>query len=119
MSDFEKNRADYVVRLEAQLKNLQQQLSELQADERWIPKVGTELDGASKQARITLSFGGKNQTAVVTYTTLDEHSVNDITMSILTAAFADLINDRLRTVIEPEVTKLKHSAKAIEKAGAW
>ena len=119
MSDFEKNRADYVVRLEAQMQNLQQQLSAIQADERWIPKVGAELDGSKQQARITLSFGGKNQTAVVTYTTLDEHSVSDITMSILTAAFADLINDRLRTVIEPEVAKLKHSAKGIAKAGQW
>ena len=119
MSDFEKNRADYVVRLEATVQNLQQQLAAIQADERWIPKIGAELDGAKEQARITLSFGGKNQTAVVTYTTLDENSVQNVTTSIMELAFQDLVNDRLRAVIEPEVAKLKHGAKAIAKAGKW
>lgn len=119
MSDFEKNRAEYVTHLEIQVQSLQQQLAAIKADERWVPKMGSELDPSREIARLTLSFGGKNQTAVVTYTTLEQNGVTEITTSIMEYAFQDLVNDRLRAVIEPEVARLKQGAKAIEKAGQW
>ena len=119
MSDFEKNRAEYVTHLEIQVQSLQQQLAAIQADERWIPKVGAELDAAKEQARLTLSFGGKNQTAVVTFATLDSHSTRDIASNMMALAFQDLVNDRLREVIEPEVTRIKNGAMSIKGAGKW
>lgn len=119
MSDFEKNRAEYVQHMELQVKALQQQLNAIQADERWIPKIGGELDASTQKCRLTLAFGGKNQTALVSFTTLAENSVTDITTSMLTQAFQDLVNDRLRTVVEPEVQRLQASAQQITGIKQW
>jgi len=119
MSDFEKNRAEYVTRLEAQLINLQQQLSAIQADERWIPKVGGVIDAGVGQARLTMSFGGKNQTAVIPFDMVKSHSSSDITTSILETAFQSLIHDRLREVIEPEVKRLQANVISFSGKTQW
>lgn len=114
MSDFEKNRAEYVTRLEAQVQNLHQQLNAIQADARWIPQVGGEVNDG--QVRLTMSFGGKNQTAVLSYEFIKDHSVGDATTSILELAFQSLVNDRLREVIEPEVQRLRNNVLSISPA---
>lgn len=119
MQDFEKNRVEYVTHLEVQIRSLQQQLAAIQADERWIPKVGAELDPMVQQGRFTLSFGGKNQTGVVSFETLAGNSVTDITTSLLELAYKDMINDRLRTAIEPEVARLSQGVRAITGKPQW
>lgn len=119
MQDFEKNRVEYVTHLEVQIRAMQQQLAAIQADERWIPKVGAELDPIVQQGRFTLAFGGKNQTGVVSFETLSSNSVTDITTSLLELAYKDMINDRLRSVIEPEVRRLSDSVKSITSKPQW
>jgi hypothetical protein len=117
--DFEKNRSEYVTHIELQIQNLQQQIAALKANEMWTPKVGTELVADEEKARITLSFGGKNQTAVFTYEFLRSMSSIDATSNILELGFKDFIADRLRSVIQPEVERLQQGARAIASAGKW
>ena len=119
MSDFEKNRAEYVTHLEAQLQAMQRQLADIKAQERWIPQVGASIDTSTNQGRITLAFGGKNQTALVSFTTLTDHSVTDITTSVLELGFQEMVNSRLREVIEPEVARLVNNAKSLVSKPKW
>lgn len=119
MNDFEKNRAEYVTHLEIQVQALQKQLADIKSEERWIPKVGVELDPVTHTGRVTLSFGGKNQTAVVSFETLGSHRVTDIATSVMELGFQEMVNDRLRTVIEPEVQRLAQGVKSITSKPAW
>jgi hypothetical protein len=117
--DFEKNRSEYVTHMELLVQNLQGQIAEMQANEKWTPKVGTQLVADQQKARITLSFGGKNQTAIFTYEFLNNLSAGDATSNILELGFKDFIADRLRPVIQPEIERLQQAAKSIENAGKW
>ena len=117
MSEFEKNRAEHVAYLEAQNANLQQQLAAIKADERWVPKVAAVLEDG--KARVTLSFGGKNQTGSMSVEYLCGQSSGDATMNILDLAFKDMVFDRLREVVEPEILRVQTSARAIASAGKW
>lgn len=117
--DFEKNRSEYVTHLEIVVKNLQAQLAELKADEKWIPKIGTQLVAVEEKARVTLAFGGKNQTAEFSYDFLRSMSATDATSNILELGFKDFIADRLRTVVQPEVERLQQGARSIVGAGKW
>jgi hypothetical protein len=117
MSDFEKNRAEYVTHLEAQNTNLQQQLAAIKAEERWIPKVSAVMEDG--KARVTLSFGGKNQTGSMPIEYICGQSSGDATINILDLAFKDMVFDRLREVIEPEVLRIQTSARAVANAGKW
>jgi len=118
-TDFEKNRAEYVTHLEVQVQALQKQLAAIQAEERWVPKVGVELDPVTQNGRVTLAFGGKHQTAVVSFANLSSHSVTDITTSVLELGFQEMINSRIRTVIEPEVLRLTNGVKSITSKPQW
>lgn len=119
MNDFEKNRAEYVTHLELQVTAMQRQLAEIQAEARWIPQVGAELDPIAQTGRVTLSFGGKNQTAVVPFEHLAGNSVTDITTSVIELGFQEMINSRLREVIEPEVSRLTEGVKSITSKPKW
>ena len=119
MQDFEKNRAEYVTHLELQVRALQKQLNDIQAEERWVPKVGAELDPSTKTGRITLSFGGKNQTAVVSFENLASYSTIDLTTSVLELGFQEMINISIRMVIEPEIERIANGVKSITSKPQW
>ena len=110
--DFEKNRAEYVTRLELLVKNLK-------AEERWVPQLGTELVADAELGRITLAFGGKRVTAQVSYDFLRDQTLTDATTYLLESAFKNMILEQLRPVIEPELDRLQKGAKAIAGAGQW
>jgi hypothetical protein len=121
IEDVDKTRVEYVTRLELLVQNLQRQIAELQAEERWIPKFGSTLNtgGSCEEAQLTLSFGGKNQTAVFTYDFLKEHGAIDATTNIIELGFKNMILDRFREVVQPEVERLQTSVKSISRAGRW
>lgn len=119
MIDIDKQRADYVTRLELVVQNLQRQVAELQAEAKWVPKFGATLEGPCDEARLTLSFGGKNQTAVFSYDFLNSQSVTDATTNIIKLGFEELIHDRFREVVQPEVERLKQASSRISEAGKW
>lgn len=119
MEDNEKNRAEYVTRLETVIKNLQEQLAAAKQHEKWVPQIGGELSSSEQKGRITISLGGKNQTAVFSYDFLRNRSTSDAATEILESGFTDFVLDRLRPVIEPELERLKKSADSITKAGQW
>lgn len=117
-NDFEKNRAEYVTHIEIQMQALQRQLHEAMLGAKWVPQVASEMDNTTGDARLTLAFGGKSQTVTLPVAFLRESQTAAVS-SVLDTLITHLITDRLRSVIEPEVEKLQHAARAIDGAGKW
>lgn len=119
MDDMEKNRIEYVARLEAQIQELQRQLSEVKPlAEKWMPVIGAEMT-QSGDARITVGFGGKRVTATVANSALVNNTANDLIASVADTLAESLFVEKIREVISPEVERLQNGAKAIQGAGTW
>ncbi len=119
IDDIEKTRAQRTMHLEVLNEHLREQLAAIKADERWVPKLGSELVAGDQSVRLTLAFGGKRTTALFTYDFLSQRTAVDATTDIIQLAFQNLINDRIREVVQPEVERLQASVKAIDGAGKW
>jgi hypothetical protein len=118
MDDIEKNRSEYVVMLEDQLKHAKRQLAEVQPlAEKWTPVVNTEL--AADGARITLQFGGKRVTATIGNSLLDNADLTSLTSGVIDTLCESLIVDRLREVVTPEVNKMMQNRSTTRGAGRW
>lgn len=116
MSDFDTRRIGEIATLEEQVRTLQQQVFDLTTlNQRWTPKA-TSAVSAAGDAKISLQFGGKVASAVLS---LDFIRSNDTT-SAVTAVIENLtdalIADRLRAVIEPEVLRVFQNSNAITKS---
>lgn len=119
MEDIDKNRVEYVARLEQQIAELHRQLSEVQPlAEKWTPVVSGELM-ADGEARVTLCFGGKRVTATVSGASFTQNTVNDLTFSITNTLAESLLVEKVAEVIKPEVERLFRGALAIKGAGKW
>lgn len=119
MDDFEKNRNEYVARLEQQLKECQRQLAEAKPlAEKWTPVVNGEIsqDG---DVRVTLAFGGKRITATVTRTAFASHTTHDLTHSITNTLAESLLVEKIAEVVRPEVERLMRGVESISGAGKW
>lgn len=118
MDDIEKNRSEYVVMLEEQLKHAKRQLAEVQPlATKWAPVVHAEL--AEDGARVTLQFGGKRVTATIGNSLLDSADLTSLTSSVIDTLCESLIVDRLREVVAPEVNKVLQNRGATKGAGKW
>lgn len=119
MSDFEKNRASHVLHLEAQTQNLQRQLSELQAQAKWIPAANTVLDPQTEEARITLAFAGKRVTVTLPYSAIRQMDVTSATSAVIDSMYQNLIADQFREIIKPEIEKTIKGVNSVTAAGKW
>lgn len=119
MEDIEKNRIEYVARLEQQVQELQRQLSEAKPlAEKWTPIVAGEVD-QQKQVRITLGFGGKRTTATIGLDTFTRNTVDDLTFSIANTLAESMLVEKIAEILRPEVERLTSAAKAVNGAGKW
>jgi len=105
------------MRLEQQLEHLQRQLGEAKPlADRWTPVVSGELRPGAKQVHVTLAFGGRRTTAVVSVDAFRSNTVDDLTISIIDTLAESLLIDCLREVIRPEVERLARGAQALPRA---
>jgi len=117
--DPEKNRAEYVQHLETQVQHLQRQLTELQAQERWIPEVNASMNSSDETARITLSWGGKRVTATYPQADIRNSSINDVVTAVVDSFVVNLVAERLREVVQPEVARIAAGSRSVVGAGKW
>lgn len=115
--DIDKNRADYVTRLEVQLQAIQRELAEAKAAAKWEPKTG--LDMTATGARITLSMDGRNATVSVATDSLIRESGSTLTTEVLAALITEVVEPVLRPVIQAEVDRAVSNARATNGAGKW
>jgi hypothetical protein len=120
MDDIEKSRVDYVTRLETQLQHAQSELANYRAiAEKWQPVLHSEISTADKQARFTLSFGGKRSTATVPFNTMLQSDALTLASAVVDALVQSNVQDRLREQVLPEVQRLLPSISTINGAGQW
>ena len=119
MQDIDKNRVEYVARLEEQLRELQRQLAEAKPlADRWTPKVAGEIT-QDREVRVTLSFGGKNVTATVPAATFAANTTGDLAYSITNTLAESLLVEKISEVIRPEVERLHSSAQSLQGVSKW
>jgi len=118
MDDFEKNRTEYVARLEEQVQHLQRQLGEHKPlADKWTPVATGEM--FTEGARVTLQFGGKRINATITNDTLDHADLTSLTTSVIDTLCRSLVVDQLRVIVEPQVDRMLQSRRAVKGAGQW
>ena len=111
---------DYVIRLEDQVQQLQRQLAEYRPSaEKWTPTVSGEIVAPDQSVRITLSFGGKQVTAKLPASTLNQNNLADLTTSITDTLCEGLVVEKIREVVQPEIDRLMKGTRALPGAGKW
>lgn len=118
MDDIEKNRLDYVVRMEETLQHLQRQMAETKPlADKWTPVIATENTGTD--LRITLSFGGKRVTIGIPITTLTATDLTSMTSTVVDSMLKNIVFDALAAIVRPEIEKAQRDVANISTAGKW
>lgn len=118
MNDFEKNRAEYVQRLETQLQQLQHDLGKYRPlAEKWNPVIESSqsyLDG-----EIALRFGGKVKSVKISNQQLTATDVTGLVTAIAGVFAETIFTEQIRDLIEPHIVSLQNTAKAVENVNKW
>lgn len=119
-ADIEKNRADYVTHLEAQLQHSQAELAKFKViAEKWQPIVYGELDADKNEARFTLQFGGSRCTATIAFNVLKDLDVTSAVTGIVNVLIESMAADKLKEPLRPEVERLMPNLQVALLAGKW
>ena len=116
MDDIEKNRVEYVTRLEQQLKHAQEQLAVLRPiAEKWEPRVlAGSLRASDEQATITLSFGGKQQTMSIRFEAMLHTSTGDLAAYIASSLADTFVAPQLAKLLSPEIERLQRGVAGLQ-----
>lgn len=116
--DNEKNRVEYVNRIEQQLIHLQAEHNRYKAlAEKWEPKFTVK----NEEGKVVFGFqlGGKYVHANLSHEYLREVDLTSGVSTLLEAFNNTLVSEQLRTVITPEFDRVQKSIQKIEDAGKW
>jgi hypothetical protein len=118
MQDIEKNRVEYVARMEEQVMHLKRQLDEYKPlADKWTPVVATVNEGET--LRITVCFGGKRVTVGLPNASLLENDATSLTSTVTDAVLKNLVADYIAAAIRPEIEKAKFTVGKVANAGKW
>lgn len=119
-TDIEKNRAEYVQRIETQFAHIKGEYEKYKAiADKWEPRVTVSTDVETGKVSFGLKFGGKHVHATVTQQWLSQMDETSAVSSIVDALVESLVVAELRQVFVPEVKRLQAAAKTIQTAGNW
>lgn len=118
MDDIEKQRSEYVTRLEQQLKHATQQLNAYKADAlKWTPVAKAEI--TDQKLNVGVTFGGKKSQVTIDYMKVNIADTTTLVTDIVDAFIRSSIADRFKEIISPEVQRVLASANKIQSAGNW
>lgn len=120
MEDFEKNRIEYVQKLETKFAHIQAE-NEKHKDlaDKWEPKITVKADVENDAAVIGLQFNGKYVHITLKNAWLAQQDETSATSAVIDAFVKNLVADQLKTVVAPEVERLIKGAQGISGAGKW
>lgn len=120
MNDIEKNRVDYVQRMEATVEHLTREYNRYkQLAETWEPRVTIKMDDKRQIITVGLQFGGKYVHADMTFAALQNTDLTTAVTAVTEALIESLVVAQLRQIISPELDKAMKSAKVAKAAGTW
>ena len=118
--DIEKNRVEYVHRMEQTVEHLKREHDRYKAiAEKWEPVITTEVDAKTQVVKIGLKFGGKHVHCTLTYGAMQQNTAEDAITSVTDALVESLVVEQIRKAVAPELTKIVAGAKAVAGAGKW
>lgn len=118
--DIEKNRVEYVQKMEQTVEHLKREYDRYKAiADKWEPVITTEVDTQKQSVKVGLRFGGKNVHCTLTYQAMQQHTTEDAITSVTDALVESLVVEQIRKAVAPELTKLVAGAKAVAGAGKW
>jgi len=115
--DIDKTRAEYVTHLETQLNHIVARLNEALVKARWEPIVEAADEG--DVIRFVLTLVDKKVSVHIKRQVLIDSDVTSLTSAIVETMVLNLVSGQLKTVVEPEVVKMKQSVTALQNAGQW
>jgi hypothetical protein len=117
-TESEKQRIDYVVQLEAHIKNQAEDLLHYRAlADRWAPKLTHSVTETTVQ--VTLMIDGKAVTATVPKPVFYANSENDITVSVVDTLLESLVAERIRPLVAEQIVALQKELVAERNVGQW
>lgn len=120
MEDFEKNRVEYVGRLETQVAQMQHDLAIYRPlAEKWEPQFESKLNDLGNVGEITLKFGGKLQTLTLSSSHLTTTDISGLVSACAEAFAQELIAAQIKKQIEPHIVKLKAGVTAVNNTNNW
>lgn len=118
--DLEKNRVEYVARLEASLEHATRQLEQYKAiAEHWQPICTSEMDSTNKTVRFTLKLAGKQCSVTITYDSLQTVDSTTAVTGIVDALIEGMVAEKLRGPVQEQLEKVLPAVNMAVKAGNW
>lgn len=118
MQDMEKNRVEYVARMEETVQHLKRQLDDAKPlADKWTPQVAVENTGDT--VRFTLAFGGKRVTVGMPTAAFTTSDATTMTSSIVDAMIKNIVFDSLTPMVLPHVEQAIRNVSGIQSAGKW
>ena len=120
MEDIEKSRTEYVHSLEVKIKHLQAEHNRYKAiADKWQPVLTVIAVPQEEKTVFGLAFGGKKMQASTSIQFLQEMDTTSIVSTLAETFFENLIKEHLKTIILPEVERVKAGAEAMKGIGKW
>lgn len=120
MSSMEKDRPEYVQRLETQIKHLQAEHDRFKTlADLWEPKLTVVSEATTDKIQFGLEFGGKMTHASVSNSYLRFADSVSATTAIVNALVESLVVEKLRAIVQPQVERVIQNALSTASAGKW
>lgn len=117
-TEAEKQRLDYVAKLETHVAKQAEDLLHYRAlAEQWTPRFSHSVTDDSVQ--VTLLLNGKTVSSTVQKAVFFQNSQVDITSAMTNTLLESLVYESLRPLVADEVVKLQQTLAAERNIGTW
>lgn len=116
-SNFDSDNIGAVTALQERVAALTAELRRSQQDSKWKPIITSTVDAGG--AKISLRFGNKTGSAVLSAEALRTVDLTTLTTSVLEIFFQHIIADELRKVVADEIQKTVSASQSLSSAGKW
>jgi hypothetical protein len=118
--DFEKNRIEYVMLIENQLRHAKHELAIAKAAvTAWEPKFSTEMNIGSDSTKVSLTFGGKVAAFSVNDAWLNATSATDACVDVVDKLVEAIVAEKLRELLRPQLEHVKANIQVRAASGKW
>ena len=119
MEDFEK-RQTYIADIESNNRYLNEELAKYkQLAEYWQPRLSHSVNVQDNQACVVLHAAGKAITATMTFQSLQEYDVTNLTTNAVDVLVESLFAEVLRPAVQKQIEALQTKVGTIANAGKW
>jgi hypothetical protein len=118
--DFEKNRVEYVMLLEQQLKHARAELEVAKSTAAmWEPKASAEMHLNEATVKVTLSYGGKVASINLADSEVAAASESDVVLFATDKLIEAVVSEKIRELLRPHISTVKKNVGVRHASGKW